>query len=277
MKRSSGHAILIVVIIIAALAILGLLGWLFWRNIASTPNGSAITNFEQCKQAPGSLIQETFPERCVTSDGQIFTGPGNPDIQVTTITYCTEAEELCFDYPDSWTLKELELELTLEGAEGDRLELRPAGDGPVLVLESGIGGLGGVCDEAAMKPVTVLSTVPMPEMTGFADEYSLDMLQVTRAVYTNSDNAYVAAIYVTDSEEYTTPGRFDACGIGYSQFMNGRNARISGDSDQAGAFYFGYTGHSTETAYSTLEEAEEIYNTPIYQEAATILASLRYE
>lgn len=277
MRRSDGHAVLIIVIIVAVIAALGLVGWLFWRNFASTPNGGTITNFEECKQAPGSMLQETFPERCITSDGQSFTGPGNPDIQVTTKTYCTEAEKLCFDYPDSWELEKFETGATLEGAEGDLIELTPTAGGPVLVLESGIGGLGGVCDEASMKPVTVISTIPMPEMTGFEDEYSLDMLQVTRAVYTNNDDAYVAAIYVTDSEEYATPGRFDACGVEYSQFMNGRNARISGDSDQAGAFYFGYTGHSMETAYSTYEEAEEIYETPVYQEAATILSSLRYE
>lgn len=37
----------------------------------------SITNFDQCTQASGSLIQETYPERCVTADGRIFVGPSD--------------------------------------------------------------------------------------------------------------------------------------------------------------------------------------------------------
>jgi hypothetical protein len=37
----------------------------------------SITNFDECTQASGSLIQETYPERCVTADGRIFVGPSD--------------------------------------------------------------------------------------------------------------------------------------------------------------------------------------------------------
>lgn len=42
------------------------------------------TNFEECKNAKGSIIQESYPEVCVTKDGQHFT----QDISEDELIFC---------------------------------------------------------------------------------------------------------------------------------------------------------------------------------------------
>jgi len=277
LRKDSGHAVLITGIVVLAVAILGVLGWLFWQNFINKPSTvGQVTTFEECKAAPGSIVQETFPEICRTVDGKSFTGPvANDEDGNNMLSYCAPAEKLCFEYPKTWTIKQLSPQNTEPGAKADYFELHAPNDALVFVLESAIGGLGGTCSDEYAVDISVLDATPAASMTGFKSDYSLDTLQVARVVYADADNQFIGHLYVTGSPQYTTPGMIRNCGLGFSQFVNGRNAVLSSDYTGAGAFTFG-TNDGAPT-YKTRAEAIAAFDTEIYVQGAAILASLHYE
>lgn len=275
-RRASGHALIIAIVAVAVVAILGVLGWLFWQNFINKSSGSTVTTYEQCQSTAGSKTLETYPEQCVTADGRTFTGPITQTVAVKDETYCAEAEELCFEYPSDWTIEKLTVEMDEPGAKADLIHVIAPQKELTLTLVSGIGGLGGTCEDGYKVDVTVREATPAASMSGYKDEYSVDMLQVARVVYP-LEGKFVAAVYITDSAEYTTAGNIKACGIGFSQYINGRNARLSADSDSAGAFSFGYNGHTDGAQYGSRDDAEDAFDNEIYTQAAAILASLHYQ
>jgi hypothetical protein len=278
-KRQSGHALLIIVIVVAVLVVVAVLGFIFWQNFIKSGSGSTVSSFEQCKATAGSTILTTYPEQCVTSDGQTFTGP--TDNAVEYITYCTPAEKLCFEYRDDWKLESLEPFETEPGASVDNLRLVSPDDAFALTLTSGISGLGGICSDEAAKDVTVLAPTPILGLTGFKDDYNQDGAEVARTIYTSDTAGYIASLYVTTSPAYTEAGTYKYCGTGFSQYVTGRNSVISSEFDGAGTFRFGYSASSyygePEKSYETLDAAKAVYETDTYTQAATLLTTLRYE
>jgi hypothetical protein len=83
-KQSSqkGFAIVEVLLIVVALVILGFTGWFVYHSkqtadkTLSSTNDAAVKSFDDCKEAAGSKMLETYPEQCMTKDGKSFTGPG---------------------------------------------------------------------------------------------------------------------------------------------------------------------------------------------------------
>lgn len=279
-RRQSGHALLIIVIVVVALAILVLLGFLFWQNFIKSGAGSTVSNFEECKAAPGSVLLETYPEQCRTSDGQTFTGPTNNN-EVVYTTYCSPAEKLCFDHRDTWKVETLTSPDTEPGASVDNIRITSPDDAFSLTLTSGISGLGGTCSEESQKDVTVLASTPILALTGFEDEYNQDMAAVAHVVYQNETGAYISALYVTTTPEYAKAGTIKACGTGFSQYVTGKHSVVSADYDSAGAFRFGYTGSEfygeKVVKYETVDEAKAAFETENYKQAVALMATLRYE
>lgn len=273
-RKDSGSHVLIVVIVVLAVAILAVLGWLFWQNFVNKPSSSAtITNFEECKAASGSKILETFPEQCVTADGRTFTGPTETD---ELLTYCTEAEKLCFEYPKSWEVNKLDNPNAEPGSKTDLIEIKAPDDEMILSLETGFGGLGGSCPDESKVSVRVLEATPAASLSGYADQYNTDMPYVARVAYPQ-EGKFRAALYLTTSAEYSTAGTIEACGIGFSAFIQGRNSVLSPDFDGAGAFTFGNTGQVGTATYNSLDDAIAAFDTPVYTQGASILASSHYE
>ena len=77
-EQFSKAVIAIIMMIVAALVTLGAF---FWQNF-DTSRIITPTNFKECVAAAGSRIQETYPEVCVTEDGDRFV---NPDQKVTPV------------------------------------------------------------------------------------------------------------------------------------------------------------------------------------------------
>lgn len=278
-KRQSGNGLLIVIISVAVVVVLVVLGFIFWQNFIKSGSTSVISSYEDCKKAPESRILETYPEQCVTIDGQTFTGPVINE--VSTLTYCSTAEKLCFEYRDDWKLETLTPPTTEPGALVDNLRITSPDDSFGLLLTSGISGLGGTCPEEFRKDVYILASMPITTLTGYQDEYNQDSAEVTRVVYQNEAGKYIAALYVTTSPDYAKPGTLKTCGTGFSQYVNGKNSKLSADFDGAGAFRFGYTGSDfydeKVTEYETLEAAKAAYETDNYVQAAALMSSLHYE
>jgi len=273
---------LLVIIIVVVVVLLGALGFVFWNNFLSKGTSTvAVASFEDCKKQSGSIMLETYPEQCKTTDGKTFTGPSD---QVTTPpvelkTYCAEGERLCFDYPATWAVtKNDQNDIGAPaGYTGDNFSVTDSVSGLALHLRSGMGGIGGACDESIEVPVYVLDSTEIPKLTGFKTSYSLDTLRVARVVYPWSDtNSFVAALYVTGNADYTTKQTINRCGIFMSSINIGRYA-VAGEGEGPGAFEFALTGSTTEKRYTTVDEATKAFDTDGYKEAASILASLRYK
>lgn len=278
-RRDSGHSALIIVVIVLAVAILGLLGFLFWKNFLNKPavSTSSVSTFAECKAAVGSVIQESYPETCVTRDGQSFTAPSEGQPEANTLTYCAPAEKVCFDYPDDWTIAQVAVDGPSDRVT-DAFVVQNADNTAKLSFTSGIDGIGGTCFAESFLPVYVQESTPITKMTGFESEYSMDMLKVARVIVEEADGKFVASIYATGEREYTEPGTLDTCGVLFSHLMVGRNARISTEYEGAGAFIFGMIGEDAgKTVFGTLSDAKAAYDSEMYVQAAAILASMRYE
>lgn len=240
----------VIAISVLGLVILVVLGYVFWMN------------FFQKDQFGDSQKQKT-------DTNQKAQVPANKKIT----TYCATGEKLCFDYPDGWSVELNPSSNGGDGGNGDNLAVTHQADSYTLKLESGFGGLGGACPDEEKRSVVVLGSSTIEKMAGFKTDYSLDTLYVARVV-DSQDGAFRAVLYVTGTQEYTIPQTLSACGIMLSEFIPGRHAKFSSDSDNAGAFRFGEYGEST--TFPTAAAAKQAFETTTYKEAAEILSSLRY-
>ncbi len=64
----------VIAIIMTVVAALVMLGAFLWQNF-NTSQIITPTSFSECKAASGSRIQESYPEVCVTEDGERFVNP----------------------------------------------------------------------------------------------------------------------------------------------------------------------------------------------------------
>lgn len=276
-RRDAGHGVLIVAVVIIAVVVIGLLGWVFWQNF-NTSSGSSVKTFDECVAAPGSRVLETYPEQCIATNGQTFTGPTKAGDKVKSHEYCASVEKLCFNYRDDWkiTAKAASLDQP-EGATGDLVTVTSPDGDVVLTLETGIGGIGGTCPDEFATNVTVLEATPIEGMTGYKDEFSINTLQVARIAYQVMGEKFGTGVYVTDEAEYSTPGTIYRCGAGFSMFVDGKNARLGSDTEEAGAFRFGMSSSSEGPRYASLKDATDAFSSDTYKQAVTLLASLHYK
>jgi hypothetical protein len=280
-SRTRRNRIIIVcssIVVLAAIA-----GSVVWSNLQVNPTVKTVSadSFISCRSAPGSKLLETYPEQCVTSTGQTFTNPDQAvSSDLTSLkTYCLTGEKLCFEYPEeSWSLEMVEQSNIEPGYTGDTLRLNSKDGLLSLSMDSGIGGLGGTCDEESSRPVYVLAATPITALSGFADEYNQDIPSVAKVVVTHLDGSISANIYVSTSIDYVSPQTLMTCGTGLSQYVYGRNAVQSAGSGP-GAFKIGYIGYEGDQSrhYSSVDDAKAAYNTAAYIQAEAIMSSLRYQ
>jgi hypothetical protein len=68
-------------LIVIIVLLVGFIGYYIWHSnqqtdkTLSTAKTTAVTSFADCKKAAGSILQESYPEKCVTKDGKSFTDP----------------------------------------------------------------------------------------------------------------------------------------------------------------------------------------------------------
>jgi len=86
-QKQSGFAAIETALVIIILGMIAFTGWFVWhskqvtdKTLSDTAKSSPgviqakkVTNFAECKKAPGSKILTSFPEQCVTKDGKTFT------------------------------------------------------------------------------------------------------------------------------------------------------------------------------------------------------------
>ena len=283
-QSHKGNTLLIVIIIVVVVAVIGGLGFVFWKQLTggSSTTASAST-YDECKKQTGSKLLETSPEQCVTTDGKTFTAPASDKVAETkSLTYCATGEKLCFDYPEGWTVKQLEPVSVETGFEGDRCVVFGPNDSMKLWFSSGIGGIGGICEPDGTT-TTVLQGTPIAKLTGFKSEYekSTDQPSVARVI-TQENDKFRANLYVSNHENFINKGEVtEVSGVCFSQILSGRHARMSSDYEGYGSFTFNnggtFSDFNSYSLYDTLKDAKDAFDTKLFVEGANILSSLRYE
>lgn len=282
-----GHIVIVIVLVIVV-ALLGALSWVFFQNFVgkdSQSNVASISNFDECKSDPGSTIQESYPERCVTADGRAFTNPDTTAYEDST--YCTQAEKLCFDVPTGWTVSQVEREEDdTDPSNTDMLSVISPDSSMLLHLTTGIDGLGGTCDPND-TPYTVVKSIPTA-LTGYeTNEFFMETAHVVQLVSNNINN-YVSSLYLSVTKSLENAGdSLNTCNLMFSNVIPGKYSHPFDDtSDQAGngSFTFfasqspygsGLSGDDPE--FSTKSEAAAIFDTDVYKQATNILSSVRYQ
>ena len=77
-SNQTGFTVVEVLLGVIVLVILGFTGWFVYHATNNSSQGATakatiVKSFADCKKAVGSIIEETYPETCVTKDGKSFT------------------------------------------------------------------------------------------------------------------------------------------------------------------------------------------------------------
>ncbi len=92
MKNKISYRTAEILLTLLAMSMLIFTIWFVWhsekvtdKTLANTGNSSVVTmpavaikTFDECKASAGSVMQETYPEVCVTKAGKKFVGPNTP-------------------------------------------------------------------------------------------------------------------------------------------------------------------------------------------------------
>lgn len=123
-KKSSPLMPTLLGLIVIVLAVGG--GYLAYDKFLLSKQ-SQPTSYEQCLTTKGSLIQESYPQVCVTKSGQHFVQPlpsPSPSRMVPG-TYTNTKYKYSFDYPNNWKLNENSI---IASNVLSSVELTPSGD-----------------------------------------------------------------------------------------------------------------------------------------------------
>lgn len=212
----------------------------------------------------------------VTSSGR-ENKPNNP--AVSTLTYCTKHEKLCFDYPSDWLVKEQDTKWAGSGAvvHADALTVQNADRAEVLTFDSSYSQLGGACAEEDMADQFVISAEPTKVSGAYlskdSEQYMLDTVSVLKVI-SNQASKYYANVYLATDKEFVTQKTVKNCGLFFSPLFKSRNSTLTLE---------GTTGSTsmqfiaTSAAFDTKQQAQEAFKTADMQAAYKVLQSVRYK
>lgn len=255
MRSSESGSAHIIIIAVLAVALVGAVGTLFWQNVINKP--------AQTVKTP------------------LFARSPSVSPSPMTKKYCAPVEKLCFDYPSDWTATSK----TVDGDTDGMMEQVVVSDqtgAPWLRLETGMGGLGGMCanDDGSYSKILKTHTTSIQGaylVNEVAKDYVTDTAYALGwIVYSGTNKNWTIDMELNNSKTAQTIGKVDPCDIGMG-VLNGKNAKASG-SDTAGGVAFTYfTGKDTEQTYPTEAAASAALATAEAVKAYDILQSARYE
>lgn len=120
MKNNKTLWIIISVIVVIIFMIFAVKGLSNSTNTTKeeTPEPNAITSFQQCADA-GYPVQESYPRRCITSDGRSFTeegmGNNNQNFKITYNNASADMIKVELPYPGAVTAKKFNVIGTARG------------------------------------------------------------------------------------------------------------------------------------------------------------------
>ncbi|USN97020.1 MAG: hypothetical protein H6797_02400 [Candidatus Nomurabacteria bacterium] len=269
MQKQTGsvHA---VIIILLTLGLIGSVGFIFWQNfIVNGPTRGAV---QSNKSTKSDVVKAEI-------------------VEVKKKTYCATFEKVCFEYPEKWTIKQVD---ELSGDSKDAFTIADPENTVVLAFQSGIGANdGSCCGPMPEGPVTIISSQKVPHFGEVASsQYDKD----------RSNGVYVSEVVTTSVKGvFPDPSEpivnsvikgyipqlvlHNSLTLAKKQTVTRINGNITGDSyingQQNGTiFLFGtvtFSIKSTPKIFSSLNEAKAQLKGTSFQQAKAILLSAHYE
>ncbi len=117
-KHFMNKKFIVTFVVLALLGSFASVGIWWWGN-QQQPD---VYTFEECTNAKDSKMLETYPEQCVTKDGQTFVNPDQKvDPTVNWQTYRNDEYGFEFEYPEDWKLVSYNMDHAVEVAPKDGL------------------------------------------------------------------------------------------------------------------------------------------------------------
>ncbi|MDB5176854.1 MAG: hypothetical protein JWN75_522 [Candidatus Saccharibacteria bacterium] len=281
MNKQSGSAHVIVIIVLAA-ALIGAIGFLFWQNIINkSPVAATVSQYADCVKSEGSVLQETYPETCVTKAGQRFVNPDQKANAVTPKKYCTPIEKLCFDYPNDWSVASEKVNADTDGV-AERFVISDQTGKSWLRLETGMGGLGGTCSNEDKSYTNILKTHTTSVKGSYlvndtAKDYMVDTAYALSWItYSGTNKNWTMDMELNNSKTAQAVGKVDPCDIGLG-VINGKNIKAGGSATAGAVAFKYYKGNDINVTYATEASATAALSAPEAAKAYDILQSARYE
>ena len=282
MNKNQNGSVHVLIVAVLAVILIGVLGYMFWSNFINKPGSLAsVSNYAECIKLKDSVVQLSYPETCVTKDGERFTNTDQKMVASPLKKYCTPIEKICFDYPNNWSYTSQKVDGDTDGLS-ERIIISDQTGKPWLRLQTGLTGVGGSCGNEDNSYIKIFKT-HTTKITGSylisqaAKEYMVDTMYVVGwTSYNGTDKKWTANMELNNSKAALSVGKKDICDLGIGVF-NGKNAKIAG-TDNIGAIKFGLNKDgNTDSIYETESDATNALSAPDAMKAYDILQSARYE
>ncbi len=273
MNNQSGsiHAIIIGLLTVA---LLGSIGFIFWQNFVATDQEQSSVKIDSTLKNSDSKTNDEADE-------------------TVKITYCAKFEKVCFDYPEGWSLKQMnKKDPTSTFADGftvtspDKLV--------VLLFLSGLGATSLCCGQTPEGPVSVVDVNPAPKI-GAMDKQNLgdhtDSAYVSEVITSKVEAEYAKnsldiistkilgyypEVVLHNSTQLSMKNTFQSTG-GIIGLMDRMPGKYIGEFEEASVVFGSSTYYADLEPYVTAEEAKAQFKTESFQQAKEILLSARYK
>lgn len=245
-QEGSAHIIVIVVLIVA---LMGALGYIFWQNVSQKKAGTIESNNHSSSA-----------------------GADSTKAVVQTKSVQLAKEKLLLDIPAEWTAN-----IPVVAAD----EFSPARDSgainndagqPILYVTSGVGGLGGTCEENMKQILTIIES----SKTSITESESSRDVFAVKSYYFDPAKGYAPFIFLSSSDQVNHSGTFKTCLPDLAALFVGRNVGGSVSIGTGGVISGNSTGFSMLNFKATKEQALNILNTADMKKAYTALRSAHY-
>lgn len=247
LQSGSAHMVVIMILIVG---LIGALGYIFWNKLNQGP--------------------------VVMKDSRGSSQKKSSDVQLRKA--CLEIEKMCFDYPESWTVRMGTN--SNKDFPGDDTTITSK-NGFILTASSGITGIGGTCDPDTQGSVIVVKTDELSiggYGTGDRAPYESQKLHAVKIINVNQQqDDYRPSVLLTTDLDLATTGTKAGCEVGF--FEGKKPIDSSTANETSGLMTFGASNDDNRYGAPSATEAEALarLESSEYEDAYKILTSVRYE
>ncbi len=282
-EYGAAHVVMIGVI---AAAVIGGIAFLFWQNFVNKGYVANPSSYAECVKAEGSVVQESYPEKCVAKNGTSFVNPAQladaPKVAALK-EFCAPQEKICFSYPEDWTVKSVAVTQETYGTQ-ERFIVSDTSGKPWLKLDTGMGSVGGACGNEDGSFAKVIRT----HTTGVSGNYLVNegteqyvggtAYAVSLARYDAAAKNWSVDMLLNLAKATQTVGKIDVCDVGIG-ILSGKNAKADPSFEGYGALSFRYYANDNAQGltYESEAKAMAVLDSKEATQAFAVLQSAHYK
>lgn len=266
-QHGSAHVVIVVCLLVA---LIGTLGIVFYQNFMMKSSQAA--QQQELSATPAKKDETATDKKNELSE------------------FCLPLEKLCINYPSTWSVRGgpvvsiSHIDAThTEEMTAEKYHLNNAEGLTVLYVQSGIGGLGMICEPERESQYEIYEThtTQLKGIPGTSTNRSSSAYAVKEIVKTSS--GYTVRMFVTNLKALQSPGSLRGCPTLLDGMFEGRNLAPlpSMPNDKSFSVYIGQTEFgkydSVDTTYKTRDEAVSALKSKESELLFTALQSVHYK